>query len=85
MKAIKSSENFLSNPVYAKDLVSKRRTCINCWHMRDGHCALYSSNCATDILRSASNPAWWTSYEDGEQQERRVLGGHKVSLGRRVV
>jgi len=73
METTTSSENFLDNPIYAMDAVSKRKTCINCWHMREGHCAMYSSSCATDVFRHVSNPAWWTSYKDGEIQERRVL------------
>lgn len=55
------------------DFLSLRKTCSNCWHGRDGDCALYSCDCATEVFRRKETPSRWTSYEEGEEQERLAL------------
>ena len=58
-------------------MASSRKTCTNCWHNREGDCAMFSCECATDILNHAREPRWWTSYEDGEENEKRVWKGRR--------
>ena len=62
-------DNILDNPIYAQDLVSKRKTCYNCWHWRNSNCALYSCECATQVAHRTGSPRW-VSYEDGEESEK---------------
>ena len=57
----------------ALDMASGKQTCSTCWHGRDGHCAMYSCACANDVSNHARTPCWWTSYEEGEEYEKRVL------------
>lgn len=58
---------------FVEALSSTKKTCENCWHNRTGHCSMYSCECATDVARHHSSPRWWTSYEDGAENERQVL------------
>ena len=56
------------------DLFSLTKTCANCWHNREGHCSLYSCECATDTRFPGRLPRRWTSYEEGQVAEAQVLG-----------
>lgn len=60
-------------------LMIRRKTCINCWHSRSGGCSLSSCDCATAVMRQATNPPRWTSYADGEEQEAKILGVNRKS------
>lgn len=58
---------------FAEEILRKRRkTCINCWHGKDGHCSLYSSECVTAVFNKANDPPRWTSHENGEAWEALV-------------
>jgi len=54
-------------------LFAKGHSCGNCWHYREGYCKMFSCECATQESRHDASPRWWTSYADGNEQERRVL------------
>ena len=71
----KNTGSILDNPIYAKDMASKKKTCFNCWHFRNDHCALYSCSCAS----IGSGHPRWTSYEDGDWNERKLLSSIKLA------
>lgn len=49
-----------------------RKTCLNCWHHRDGGCNLYSCRCADDVSNHKKDPSRWTSFAEGEEIEQRL-------------
>ena len=53
-------------------MASSKKTCDNCYHYRDGDCAMYSCNCADDIAHHATNPCWWMSYEEGMRVDKEL-------------
>uniref|UniRef100_A0A6M3LD45 Uncharacterized protein n=1 Tax=viral metagenome TaxID=1070528 RepID=A0A6M3LD45_9ZZZZ len=65
---------------FAEEILSTSKTCENCWFYRSGmvlnryHCALYSSECATQVFNHKELPSRWTSFEDGEEMDRLVMG-----------
>jgi len=70
--------SLLKKLLFAREILSTRKTCDNCWHNHTGHCGLYSCKCVTQVLNRADTPEWWLSYEDGEEYERRILKGHRL-------
>ena len=58
---------------FAEEILRVRpKTCSNCWHNRNGDCAVYSSDCATAVTRGSPAPPRWTSYEEGEEMVSRI-------------
>ena len=52
---------------FAQEILTiRRKTCDNCWHSRDGHCALLSCDCATSVLNREANPPLWTPYRESK-------------------
>jgi len=56
-----------------------KNTCDNCWHCREGHCSLFSCDCATAVMSHSDKPPRWMSYEEGEAAEFSLLNtrGHR--------
>ena len=56
----------MSDLQFAREILSTRKNCNNCWFRMDKHCSLASVRCATDILNKKDEPSRWLSYEEGE-------------------